>query len=82
MSSYANTNGRPTGRVVQIIGPVLDVEFEDGYLPPIYTALRVTSEGFDVPDAHRRHLPRSSSISARGASAPSRCSRPRASCAA
>ena len=50
MSSYANTNGRPTGRVVQVIGPVLDVEFESGYLPPIYTALRVTSAGFDVPD--------------------------------
>src|SRR5919112_5197912 len=50
MSSYANSNGRPTGRVVQVIGPVLDVEFESGYLPPIYTALRVTSEGFDVPE--------------------------------
>ncbi|HEX8721451.1 MAG TPA: F0F1 ATP synthase subunit beta [Pyrinomonadaceae bacterium] len=49
MSTYANSNGSPTGRVVQIIGPVLDVEFGDGYLPPIYTALRVTSEGFDVP---------------------------------
>ncbi|HEV2705144.1 MAG TPA: F0F1 ATP synthase subunit beta [Pyrinomonadaceae bacterium] len=44
-----NTDGRRAGRVVQIIGPVLDVEFGDGYLPPIYTALRVTSEGFDVP---------------------------------
>jgi F-type H+-transporting ATPase subunit beta len=42
-------DGRPVGRVVQIIGPVLDVEFGNGYLPPIYTALRVTSEGFDVP---------------------------------
>jgi F-type H+-transporting ATPase subunit beta len=50
MSSYANTVGRPTGRVVQVIGPVLDVEFGDGYLPQIYTALRVTSEGFDVPE--------------------------------
>ena len=37
------------GKVVQIIGPVLDVEFQGGYLPPIYQALRVTSEGFDVP---------------------------------
>ena len=36
------------GRVVQIIGPVVDVEFEDNYLPPIYQALRITSEGFDV----------------------------------
>ncbi len=43
------TNGSHAGRVVQIIGPVLDVEFPAGYLPPIYTALRVTSEGFDVP---------------------------------
>jgi F-type H+/Na+-transporting ATPase subunit beta len=50
MSTHANTNGSPTGRVVQVIGPVLDVEFNEGYLPPIYTALRVTSEGFDVPD--------------------------------
>src|ERR687885_2435352 len=48
MSTHAN-NGQTTGKVVQVIGPVLDVEFGNGYLPPIYTALRVTSEGFDVP---------------------------------
>ncbi|MCA1636515.1 MAG: F0F1 ATP synthase subunit beta [Acidobacteria bacterium] len=40
----------PRGRVVQVIGPVLDIEFESGHLPPIYTALRVVSEGFDVPE--------------------------------
>ncbi|HEX7175158.1 MAG TPA: F0F1 ATP synthase subunit beta, partial [Pyrinomonadaceae bacterium] len=44
----AGSSGQ-TGRVVQIIGPVMDVEFTDGYLPPIYQALRITSEGFDVP---------------------------------
>ncbi len=33
------------GRVVRVIGPVVDVEFEDGYLPPIYNALRIHSEG-------------------------------------
>src|ERR671916_1491515 len=49
-SSGDGTNGQAVGRVVQVIGPVLDVEFEAGYLPPIYTALRVTSAGFDVPD--------------------------------
>src|SRR6267142_166122 len=43
------TNGH-VGRVVQIIGPVVDVEFTEDYLPPIYEALRITSEGFDVPD--------------------------------
>ncbi|HEY0543846.1 MAG TPA: F0F1 ATP synthase subunit beta [Pyrinomonadaceae bacterium] len=42
-------NGVP-GRVVQIIGPVVDVEFAENYLPPIYQALRITSEGFDVPE--------------------------------
>lgn len=30
-----------SGRIVQIIGPVIDVEFEPGKLPEIYTALRV-----------------------------------------
>jgi len=37
------------GHVVQIIGPVVDVEFEGKYLPPIYQALRIVSEGFEVP---------------------------------
>src|ERR1044072_4925751 len=44
-----NADGRPVGKVVQIIGPVVDVEFDGGYLPPIYHALRVVSDGFDVP---------------------------------
>src|SRR4249920_2527970 len=44
----ANEANGHTGTVVQIIGPVVDVEFPAGYLPPIYQALRVTSEGFDV----------------------------------
>src|SRR5215475_12994435 len=38
-----------TGRVVQVIGPVVDVEF-DNYLPPIYQALKIISDGFDVPE--------------------------------
>lgn len=37
------------GRVVQVIGPVVDVAFPSGHLPEIYTAIRITSEGFDVP---------------------------------
>ena len=44
-----SADGNNVGKVVQIIGPVLDVEFQGGYLPPIYQALRVVSEGFDVP---------------------------------
>src|SRR5271170_247167 len=38
------------GHIVQIIGPVLDVQFESGHLPPIYNAVRITSEGFTVPE--------------------------------
>ncbi len=37
------------GNVLQVIGPAVDVEFEDGKPPSIYNALRITSEGFDVP---------------------------------
>ncbi|MBA2356529.1 MAG: F0F1 ATP synthase subunit beta [Luteitalea sp.] len=35
------------GRIVQIIGPVLDIEFESGHLPAIYNAVRVHLEGKD-----------------------------------
>ncbi len=45
----ASTQGK-TGKVVQVIGPVVDVMFNDGELPEIYTAIRVTSEGFDVAE--------------------------------
>ncbi len=47
----ATGNGHQVGKVVQVIGPVIDVEFDEKYLPSIYTALRVISEGFDVPNA-------------------------------
>lgn len=46
-NSVSTVNGN-AGRVVQIIGPVVDIEFSDAHLPPIYQAIRVTSEGFDV----------------------------------
>jgi F-type H+-transporting ATPase subunit beta len=32
------------GRIVQIIGPVVDVEFKPDELPPIYNALKITAE--------------------------------------
>ncbi|HEY1730252.1 MAG TPA: F0F1 ATP synthase subunit beta [Terriglobales bacterium] len=37
------------GKVIQISGPAVDVQFEEATMPPIYQALRVISEGFDVP---------------------------------
>lgn len=45
----ANAEASGLGYVVQVIGPVIDVQFKDKDLPSIYTALRVISEGFDVP---------------------------------
>jgi F-type H+-transporting ATPase subunit beta len=35
------------GVVTQVIGPVVDVEFPDGSLPPIFNALRVTNPAID-----------------------------------
>jgi len=37
------------GQVIQISGPAVDVQFPEGMLPPIYQALQVVSDGFDVP---------------------------------
>src|SRR5215475_13795860 len=37
------------GHVIQISGPAVDVQFPESALPPIYEAVRVTSDGFKVP---------------------------------
>jgi F-type H+-transporting ATPase subunit beta len=37
------------GKVIQVSGPAVDVQFEEATMPPIYQALRVVSEGFNVP---------------------------------
>jgi F-type H+-transporting ATPase subunit beta len=37
------------GKVVQVIGPVLDVEFEPGHLPELYNALRIDHPGNGAP---------------------------------
>ncbi len=36
------------GKVIQVSGPAVDVQFE-GHLPAIYNAIKIVSEGFDVP---------------------------------
>jgi F-type H+-transporting ATPase subunit beta len=33
------------GKVVQVIGPVVDVEFEENHLPAIYNAVRIVDAG-------------------------------------
>ena len=37
------------GKVIQISGPAVDIQFDEHHMPPIYEALRITSEGFDIP---------------------------------
>src|SRR6201999_3181224 len=37
------------GKVISISGPAVDVQFDEAKMPPIYQAIRVTSEGFDIP---------------------------------
>jgi len=43
------------GKIVQVIGPVVDVEFDPGKLPAIYSALEV-----------KESRPRTSSLTASG----------------
>ena len=48
------------GRIVQIIGPVVDVEFPGGDLPPIYNALHILADvegrSFDIIVEVEQHL--------------------------
>ncbi|HEX4445578.1 MAG TPA: F0F1 ATP synthase subunit beta [Polyangiaceae bacterium] len=44
-TSAANGATAGLGKVVQVIGPVVDVEFPDGKLPKILNALKVTNPG-------------------------------------
>ena len=36
------------GRVVQVIGPVVDIEFPDGNIPKIYNAIKIENEENDI----------------------------------
>jgi F-type H+-transporting ATPase subunit beta len=40
----ATATGNKVGKVIQVIGPVIDVEFEGGYLPAVYNALKIEGE--------------------------------------
>jgi F-type H+-transporting ATPase subunit beta len=37
------------GHVIQVTGPAIEVQFPDGHIPTIFNAVRITSEGFDMP---------------------------------
>ncbi|MEZ5402145.1 MAG: F0F1 ATP synthase subunit beta [Bryobacteraceae bacterium] len=44
------TEAQVVGHVIQVAGPAIDVQFAEGQVPVINTAVRITSEGFDVPE--------------------------------
>ena len=44
-----STAAQVVGKVIQVAGPAVDIQFQEGQIPPINTAIRITSEGFDVP---------------------------------
>src|SRR5437867_7419925 len=53
----ATTTKANTGEIVQIIGPVLDVQFPEGHLPEIFGALRVKhQDGTPVIAEVQQHL--------------------------
>src|ERR1700745_2050806 len=58
----ATASKQQVGKIVQIIGPVVDVEFEAGHLPAIYNALHITApakegrEALDVIAEVEQHL--------------------------
>src|SRR6184192_4077368 len=37
------------GKVISISGPAVDIQFEESKMPAIYQAVRIVSEGFNVP---------------------------------
>ena len=39
-----------TGKVIQVAGPAVDIQFPEGQVPIILTAIRIVSDGFDVPE--------------------------------
>jgi len=36
------------GKVLQVFGPVVDVEFPEGHLPPIYNAISIVDKERDI----------------------------------
>jgi F-type H+-transporting ATPase subunit beta len=45
----STTAANVVGQIIQVAGPAVDVQFPEGQIPVIYTAIRITSEGFQTP---------------------------------
>jgi len=37
------------GKVLQVVGPTIDVQFESDHVPAIYSAIKVVGDGFETP---------------------------------
>src|SRR5213079_3696812 len=51
-SAETTAGAQNSGKVVQVIGPVLDVEFEPERLPELYNALVIDYPGDGTPPIH------------------------------
>jgi F-type H+/Na+-transporting ATPase subunit beta len=51
MADHAGTEQQKTGRVVAVIGPVVDIEFEDGHQPDIYNAVHISASAAETGGA-------------------------------
>jgi len=47
------SSDKNVGKVIAVIGPVVDIEFPEGDLPAIYNAVEVVSDGYDMPEPLR-----------------------------
>jgi F-type H+-transporting ATPase subunit beta len=45
MATEATKEAAAIGRVIQIIGPAVDIEFDEGHLPAIHNAIRIVDNG-------------------------------------
>src|SRR5438874_12303439 len=43
-----SANGKKAGKIVQVIGSTFDVEFDEGYLPDIYNAVKIDAKSSGV----------------------------------
>ena len=60
MATATASAATKAGKVIQVIGPVVDVEFEGGHLPNIYNAIRITGtvagKAVDIVCEVQQHL--------------------------
>ena len=52
MAEVSPASSLQVGRITQVIGPVVDVEFPPGNLPPVLTALRVTNKAISEEEGN------------------------------